>query len=175
MNLPLPQHTQLLHKNAEVDCSVFTSLSSFIERLPSSTARSNIFYLGLPPDYEPEEMEVRKAVQYILTQNYGSLYVYHTYTCIVQDKNDVIIVKQEKSSTCSIPAKTMHGSSTSVRALAHCSPSPSYGSSSVPSTHGKCISSYENSVAFLMDFSRADCIHNEGHQQSYRRHVPVAW
>ena len=67
MNMPLPLHTQLLHKNAEVDSSVFTSLASFLERLPSSTARSNIFSLGLPPDYEAEEVK-KVCIVYALTQ-----------------------------------------------------------------------------------------------------------
>jgi len=59
MNLPFPQRTQLLYTNAEVDCSVFTSLSSLLERLPSSPAHGNIYSLGLPSDYELEEIEVR--------------------------------------------------------------------------------------------------------------------
>lgn len=82
MNLPLPVQTKLLHKNAEVDCSVFTSLSSFLERLPSSTARSNIFSLGLPPDYELEEMEVRKAVDdmHVLNQMVTCVHSHHTCT-----------------------------------------------------------------------------------------------
>ena len=67
MNVPLPLHTQLLHKNAEVDSSVFTSLASFLEWLPSSTAQGNIFSLGLPPDYEAEEIKKVCSV-YAFTQ-----------------------------------------------------------------------------------------------------------
>ena len=63
MNLPFPQHTQLLYTNAVVDCIVFTSLSSLLERLPSSPAHGNIYSLGILSDYELEEIEVRIAVQ----------------------------------------------------------------------------------------------------------------
>ena len=44
MNMPLPLHTQLLHKNAEVDSSLFTSLASFLEWLPSPLPEATYFH-----------------------------------------------------------------------------------------------------------------------------------